>query len=251
MGIPLPRIRIFASPPALPHSLPIPGANAPAAPTQLTILDSRLTMITGIKHIIFDLGGVLINIDYGATERAFVELGIADFATRYSQLAQNNFFDEWETGRIDEDAFISGMQTAGGDALTRDQILTAWNAMLLDFPLRRLQLLQQLRNHYDLILLSNTNAIHETAFNKILMDAHGIPGIAHFFDKVYFSHRVGMRKPNDDIFLRILDENGFRPDQTLFIDDSPQHIATAARLGIRTIYLEKGMTIEGNIFLPK
>jgi HAD superfamily hydrolase (TIGR01509 family) len=209
-------------------------------------------MISGIKHIIFDLGGVLLNIDYMATEQAFVELGVTDFGQRYSQLAQNNFFDDWETGRIDEAAFITGLQQAAGAAgLSAQQILTAWNAMLLDFPLRRLQLLQQLRNHYDLILLSNTNAVHEAAFNKILMDAHGIPAIGHFFDKVYLSHRVGMRKPDDEIFRRILDDTGFRPEETLFIDDSPQHIETAKRLGIQTIYLEKGMTIENNIFLPK
>jgi len=209
-------------------------------------------MISGIRHIIFDLGGVLLNIDYHATEQAFIGLGVTDFGRRYSQLAQNNFFDDWETGRIDEAAFVSGMQTAAGAAgLSGEQIRSAWNAMLLDFPLRRLQLLQQLRNHYDLILLSNTNAVHESAFNKILMDAHGIPAIGHFFDKVYFSHRVGMRKPNEDIFQRILDDTGFKPEQTLFIDDSPQHIETARRLGIQTIYLEKGMTIEGNIFLPK
>lgn len=207
-------------------------------------------MISGIKHIIFDLGGVLLNIDYTATERAFEELGIVDFKERYSQLAQNSFFDDWETGRIDEGAFIAGMQQAGGGLLSDTQILKAWNAMLLDFPLRRLQLLQQLRNRYDLILLSNTNAIHEAAFNKILMDAHGIPAIGHFFDKVYMSHRVGMRKPGAAIFQRILDENGFLPGNTLFIDDSPQHIETAKSLGIQTIYLEKGMTIEGNVFLP-
>lgn len=208
-------------------------------------------MISGIKHIIFDLGGVLINIDYGATERAFQELGIGDFGARYSQLAQNSFFDDWECGRIDEAAFIAGMQSASGAALSDTQILGAWNAMLLDFPLRRLQILQQLRNHYDLILLSNTNAVHEAAFNRILMQAHGIPAIGHFFDRVYFSHRVGMRKPGTEIFQRILDDTGFRPEETLFIDDSPQHIETAKGLGIQTIHLEKGMTIEGNIFLPK
>lgn len=208
-------------------------------------------MISGIKHIIFDLGGVLLNIDYGATERAFEALGITDFKERYSQLAQNSFFDDWETGLIDEAAFIAGMQQSGGGSLSESQILGAWNAMLLDFPLRRLQLLQQLRNQYDLVLLSNTNAIHEAAFNKILMDTHGIPAIGHFFDKVYLSHRVGMRKPGAEVFQRILDENGFKPEETLFIDDSPQHIETANALGIRTIYLEKGMTIEGNVFLPK
>ena len=119
--------------------------------------------------------------------------------------------------------------------------------MLLDFPLRRLQLLQQLRLYYDLFLLSNTNEIHEEEFNRVLMSSRGMPSLAVFFDKVYFSHRVGMRKPNREIFQMILD-NGLKPEHTLFMDDSPQHIATAKEMGIQTIYLEKGMTIEDDIF---
>jgi putative hydrolase of the HAD superfamily len=208
-------------------------------------------MIKGIRHIIFDLGGVLLNLDYSATERAFEALDIPDFKERYSQLSQNDFFDDWETGRIDRQAFVAGIQGSSATNLSENQILEAWNAMLLDFPLRRLQLLLQLRGYYDLILLSNTNEVHETAFNEILMRAHGIPSIGHFFDKVYLSHRVGMRKPGKEIFQRILDENDLTPEHTLFIDDSPQHIETAKSLGIQTIFLEPGMTIEDNIFLPK
>lgn len=208
-------------------------------------------MISGIRHIIFDLGGVLLNIDYQATERAFETLGIADFRQRYSQLAQNNFFDEWETGRISRDAFIAGMRDASGNNdLSEVDILHAWNAMLLDFPIRRLQLLQQLRIYYDLFLLSNTNEVHETAFNEILTQACGMASIAYFFDRVYFSHREGLRKPDTEIFKRILDENALAPAHTLFIDDSLQHIEAAKSLGIQTIFLEKGMTIEDDVFRP-
>ncbi len=209
-------------------------------------------MIQGIRHIIFDLGGVLLNLDYSATERAFEAFGITDFKQRFSQLAQNTFFDDWETGRISRETFINGLQDTSGDTrLTKEQVIEAWNAMLLDFPIRRLQLLQQLRGHYDLFLLSNTNEVHEAAFNDILMQAHGIPSITHFFDKVYYSHRVGMRKPGKEIYQHILDENGLSPEHTLFIDDSPRNIETAKSLGIRTIHLEHGMTIEDNVFLPK
>lgn len=208
-------------------------------------------MIQGIRHIIFDLGGVLLNIDYQATERAFEALGIPDFSERYSQLRQNNFFDDWETGRLSREEFIRGMQAVSEQPLTEAQILSAWNAMLLDFPLRRLQLLQQLRLYYDLFLLSNTNEIHEAAFNEILMRSHGFQTIALFFDRVYLSHRVGLRKPGTEIFQRILDEQELKPEHTLFIDDSPQHIEAAKSLGIQTIYLEKGMTIEDHVFLAK
>lgn len=207
-------------------------------------------MITGIKHIIFDLGGVLLNLDYSLTEKAFISAGIADFAERYSQLRQTDIFDRLETGRMGREEFIATMQQIAATPITEAQVLEAWNAMLLDFPLRRLQILQQLRNHYDLFLLSNTNEIHEEVFNNRLHRDHGIPNIGVFFDKAYMSHRVGLRKPMPEIFRHVLDENGLKAEHTLFIDDSPQHIETAKNIGINTIYLEKGMTIEDNIFKP-
>lgn len=208
-------------------------------------------MINGIQHIIFDLGGVILNIDYQATEHAFRQLGIANFGALYSQLKQTPLFDEIETGKCSRIDFVKALQAAAtGYELTEDQIISAWNAMLLDYPLRRLQLLQQLRLQYDLFLLSNTNEIHEAAFNEILLKTCGYNSIAHFFDKVYFSHRVGMRKPDAAVFQHILNENGLKPEHTLFIDDSPQHIETARSLGINTVFLEKGMTIEDNVFRP-
>lgn len=205
-------------------------------------------MMKGIRHIIFDLGGVLINLDYGLTEKAFVEAGITNFPELYSQLAQTDLFDKLETGKISGEEFITTIGNAGNTPLSEQQVLDCWNAMLLDFPVRRLQILQQLRLYHDLVLLSNTNEIHEKCFNDILMRSHGIPTIGVFFDKVYLSHRVGMRKPMKALFERVLEENGFKPEHTLFIDDSPQHIAAAKETGIQTIYLEKGMTIEKDVF---
>ena len=205
-------------------------------------------MIEGIRHIIFDLGGVILNIDYKLTEKAFVEAGISNFAELYSQLRQSDLFDKFEVGGISGAEFVNELRKTGPADITEAQVLAAWNAMLLDFPLRRLQILQQLRIHYDLFLLSNTNEIHEAAFNDILMRERGMPNLGVFFDKVYLSHRVGLRKPNKEIFQRVLDENGLKAEHTLFIDDSPQHIAAANELGIKTIFLEKGMTIEDTVF---
>jgi len=205
-------------------------------------------MITGIRHIIFDLGGVLLNIDYNLTEQAFRAAGIENFGALYSRLRQTPLFDDLETGKTDRGSFVKALQDAAGRRISEEQVIAAWNAMLLDFPLRRLQLLQQLRLHYDLFLLSNTNEIHEEAFNNILMKAHGFPHIGLFFDKAYLSHRVGLRTPMPEIFQRVMEENGLQPDRTLFIDDSPQHIEGAKAMGIQTIFLEPGMTIEKDIF---
>jgi FMN phosphatase YigB (HAD superfamily) len=211
----------------------------------------HIPMITGINHIIFDLGGVILNIDYNLTEQAFMKAGIPNFPELYSQLHQSSLFDKLEVGQIHREEFISELMKAAGGRMTETQIVDAWNALLLDFPLRRLQILQQLHLYYDLFLLSNTNEIHEEAFNNILYKEHGMPNIGVFFDKVYLSHRMGLRKPSREIFQRVLDENGLKPEQTLFIDDSPQHIDGAKHLGIQTIFLEKGMTIEKDIFKEK
>ncbi len=211
----------------------------------------KSTPLAGIRHLIFDLGGVILNLDYGATDRAFAALGVPDFGQQFSQLKQNAFFDDWETGRTDRETWLRTMCEACGGGVTDAQVTEAWNAMLLDFPLRRLQLLQQLRNQYDLFLLSNTNEIHEEAFNRILKDATGLPGLGVLFDKVYYSHRIGLRKPDAAPFRRILEENGLQPEHTLFIDDSPQHIAAAQALGIRTIHLTGGATIEDDVFRPR
>ena len=207
-------------------------------------------MMEGIKHIIFDLGGVILNIDYTRPLKAFEALGLPKKDHFYSKQQQDNLFDQLETGQITEAAFVQAMQQRIPGASAAD-ILQAWNSILLDFPIRRLQLLQQLQLHYDLYLLSNTNEIHEKAFNLILQQTCGYPTLALFFDKVYFSHRVGLRKPDPRIFERVLQENHLQPFQTLFIDDSPQHIAAAAQLGIRTIHMQDGMTMEEDIFRLK
>lgn len=204
-----------------------------------------------IRHIILDFGGVILNIDYKKTEQAFVDLGITDFAQRYSQLRQTDIFDRLETGKINAKEFTAALREMAGNGIADDQIVTAWNAMLLDLPLRRLQILQQLQLHFDLFLLSNTNEIHEEAFNKTLKSQAGFNSMGVFFDKVYFSHRVGLRKPDPAIFQLILEQNGLDPQKTLFVDDSPQHIEGARSVGIQTIYLEPGMTIEDHIFKQK
>ena len=99
-----------------------------------SIENKPINVITGVKHIIFDLGGVLLNIDYKLTEQAFIDAGIPDFAHRYSQLKQTDVFDKLETGKISEEEFVMAMQAASQTCTTPQQVLAAWNAMLLVFP---------------------------------------------------------------------------------------------------------------------
>ncbi len=205
----------------------------------------------GIKNIIFDLGAVILNIDYRLTQQAFEKLGITNEDAFYSKQTQNELFDQLETGKINEDEFVKAIQAKLPKPVDSADIIQAWNAIILDFPLRRLQILQQLQLHYNTFLLSNTNEIHERCFNKIFQTTCGYPSLAVFFDRIYLSHRVGLRKPDPKIFELVLNENKLNPSVTLFIDDSPQHIETANKLGIQTIHMKDGMTMEDNIFKAK
>lgn len=205
----------------------------------------------GIKHIIFDLGGVILNIDYQRPIEEFKKLGIKNVDTLYSKKSQTKLFDLLETGKIDENEFVAQIQNLAGIPLSHADIINAWNSILLDYPLRRLQILQQLQLHFNLFLLSNTNEIHEKAFNALLYETCGFPSLGVFFDKVYLSHRVGLRKPDPAIFQLVLNENNLNPSETLFIDDSHQHIESAKALGIQTIHMKDDMTMEDSIFKSK
>lgn len=197
----------------------------------------------GIKNIIFDLGGVLLNIDYQLTNKAFTDLGVKNFTELYSQFHADTLFEDLETGRVSEEEFIARLRPHIPGKVTDRQIIAAWNAMLLDYPLARLQLLQQLRLHYNLYLLSNTNAIHLREVNAILERTRGIPSLAAFFDRSYYSHLIGLRKPENEAYQLILDENNLRPEETLFIDDTLPNIDAAQKLGIQVIHLQAPKTI--------
>lgn len=203
----------------------------------------------GIKHIIFDLGGVILNINYQLTQQAFVNLGVTNFNELYSQFHTSSLFDDLETGRVSPTEFLAAMHKHTPQSVTDEQLVSAWNAMLLDFPLQRLQLLQQLRQHYNLYLLSNTNAIHMEAFNQLLQESKGIPSLGDFFERSYYSHLIGYRKPEKESYQIIIDENRLDPAATLFIDDTLPNIEGAKVVGLQTIHLQAPKTIM-DIFKP-
>jgi glucose-1-phosphatase len=204
----------------------------------------------GIKNIIFDLGNVILNISYEASASAFAELGIVDFANIFSKASQNTMSDDIETGTVSEEIFLNYLLAKCNAGTTIQQVELAWNAIIVDFPIRRLQILQQLQLHYNLYLLSNTNSIHERCYHQLLMNQHGIPTIGVFFEKLYLSHRIGCRKPNPMAWQMILDNHKLNPEETLFLDDSPQHIAVAKSLGLHTIHVVDGMNME-DVFKQK
>ncbi len=200
--------------------------------------------MTGIKNIIFDLGNVILNISYAATIKAFEDLGFTNFKEMYSSLQQSNLFDDLETGKINRAQFVDAIKKISKAPISEQQIITAWNAIILDFPIRNLQILQQLQLHYNIYLLSNTNEIHEACYNQLLMETCGYPTMSVFFDKIYLSHHIGMRKPNMDIYEYVLRDRNLKPNETLFIDDLEANILGAKKCGLQTIHFTKGMRLE-------
>ena len=197
-----------------------------------------------IEAIIFDLGGVILNIDYNLTRREFENYGIYNFNEMYSQAAANDLFDDLETGKIKEVDFYKEFNKHTGFILSEDKIQTAWNAMLLNFREKSLEFIDSLQTKYKLFLLSNTNHIHLKAFNKIYLENKRDKPFENFFNKAYYSCEIGLRKPNADIYEFVLKENKLDTGKTLFVDDSTQNIETAKVLGMQTILLASGKYIE-------
>ena len=190
-----------------------------------------------IKNIIFDLGGVILNISYQDSINAFKELGVHDFDDIFTQATQIHLFDRFDKGEIPPAVFRGELRRLSGLPLTDDAIDQAWNAMLLDLPWHRIDLLEGIKGNYRLFLLSNTNAIHFPVFRDYLQRTFGFDSLDHLFEKQYLSYEIGMRKPDRDPFDLIIRENDLIPEETLFIDDSEQHMAGAVAAGLKAFWL--------------
>jgi FMN phosphatase YigB (HAD superfamily) len=197
-----------------------------------------------INTIIFDFGDIFINLDKAATIEALKKLGLSEWDEDLNQL---NI--QFETGQISQDKFLLGIQKHIPKA-TIDEIQNAWNAILLDFPLHRLEFLQKLSKKYRLFLLSNTDAIHIETFEQ----ENGISFYRDFyqcFEKVYFSFEVGMRKPNVEIFNYLIEKHGLSAKRTLFVDDKKENTDAALSLGFQVWNLQVGQEDVVDLFEKK
>jgi putative hydrolase of the HAD superfamily len=196
-------------------------------------------------NLLFDFGGVIININYQLTLEAMRRLHWHGGTIEFTQAAQAELFDALETGRISPSEFRVALREHYALQATDEELDAAWNAMLLDVPAERLALIAELRAQgHQTALLSNTNHIHIGAINAVLKNEYGFEhGIADALDRVFYSQEVGLRKPGEEIFRHALREMNWKPEETLFIEDSPQHIETARRLGLHTLYLTPPLTL--------
>lgn len=186
-----------------------------------------------IKNIIFDLGNVVIHIDPDLTIQKFKSMGIPDFDSLYTIMRQSDIFDRLDTGKTTLSAFRNTIRSHSKTNLTDQQIDEAWCAMLLDFPEENIRLLQRLRPHYKLFLLSNTNQIHIDYYLDKLQKEKGSALIPDLFDHAYYSHEIGFRKPHREAFDYVLKAESLKPAETLFIDDLEHNVIGARKAGMQ------------------
>jgi len=202
-----------------------------------------MEILKGIKNIIFDLGGVLLNIDPKKTIEAFGALGMEQLIGDKGLTYDHDIFYQMEQGKITPDEFRNGVRKLLSANISSEEIDAAWTAMLLDFPAIRVELLRNLRTEFRVYLFSNTNAIHVEKYHSTFRNQHGFE-VSTLFEKDFYSNEIGFRKPTLDSFQEIIRLSGINPTESLFIDDSLQNVEAAIASGLQGFWLEPGQKIE-------
>jgi len=202
-----------------------------------------MEILNGVKNIIFDLGGVLLNIDPKKTIEAFGRLGMEQLIGDKGLSYDHDIFYLMEQGKVTPEEFRNGVRQLISAEVTDDQIDTAWTAMLLDFPANRVELVKNLRNNYKIYLFSNTNAIHVKQYHADFRKLHGFE-VSSLFEIDFYSNEIGYRKPSPESFQEIIRLSGTNPEESIFIDDSLPNVEAAIGCGLKGYWLEPGQKIE-------
>lgn len=192
-----------------------------------------------IKNLVFDFGGVIVSLDRDAAVRAFVQLGLADAEHILDKYHQTGIFLALEEGRLSEEEFRRQLGELCGRPLTYDEVQQAWLSFLSGLDHQQLDYLQQLRSHYRLFILSNTNPYIGSWACSPQFTPEG-RSLDTFFDGLFFSYRMGLTKPDPRIFRELVDQAGLNPEETLFVDDGAANIAAGQAAGLHTLLAENG-----------
>jgi putative hydrolase of the HAD superfamily len=197
-----------------------------------------------IRNIIFDLGGVLLDIDFKKTRDAFIASGVNDFDAYFQQSFSNPLFADLEKGLINPIDFFEAFRNEAAVPITDEIIINNWNALLGDFRKNSLTYIASLKKDYRVFLFSNTNIIHFEAFMILFEQQIGVGHFHDYFEKAYYSHEMNLRKPDVESFEFIIRENNLDAEETLFVDDTLKNIEGAKAAGLQTLWLQNGMLIE-------
>jgi putative hydrolase of the HAD superfamily len=191
-----------------------------------------------IKNILFDFGGIFLDVDYKRTEQAFVQAGISNFHDLYSQQSASPLFANLETGKVSEEEFFDQLRQISRVDLSNKTIIDCWNSMLGKYYTQAIEKAKELKDKYRLFLFSNTNSIHYKCFVRIHQEQFGTNDFNNLFEKAYYSHEAGVRKPNVESYTWVLNDAGIQASETLFIDDTEINIERAKSAGLQTLHLK-------------
>jgi len=194
--------------------------------------------MTPYKNLIFDLGEVIIDIDYRQTITAFQKLAVVDFSEVVSYTAQNPVFDLYEKGKVSTPDFYNELRKFLRPDTSDKEIEEAWNAIFLDFPPQKINLLKQLKSRYKTFALSNINEIHLHTINKVAREKFNEPDFGNLFHAAYYSNLLGHRKPERGIYELILNNENLKPEETFFVDDKAENVAAARAFGLHAYQLQ-------------
>ncbi len=203
---------------------------------------------TTLKNLIFDLGDVIIPIDLSAPVRNFAMLANLPEDEVRAIWKQHDLFNHYETGLIDDDAFRGHIRqllknNAGTSDRWADEVIdTAWNTVLLDLPMERIERIKELKGRYRLFLLSNTSPIHIRRVDQVLTGMNQ-PTLENLFERVFYSYEARLMKPSPEIYQYVLTEAGLKAEETAFFDDNLANIRAASELGIQGVHVQPPKTI--------
>jgi putative hydrolase of the HAD superfamily len=200
------------------------------------------------KNLIFDLGNVLYDIDFTKMYAAFNELGIPNFENHFTLNKSDQIFFDLELGLISEQQFCEGFNSLYNLSLTNQQIIAAWNALLVGYRPQSIEWVKANNNNYNTFLYSNTNQIHYDHFIPQFEQEMG-GNFEKLFKTPYFSHKMGQRKPDPASFKHILEKEGLVAEETIFIDDNEPNIIAGASVGLQVLYLQPGMRVENDLII--
>jgi putative hydrolase of the HAD superfamily len=201
-----------------------------------------------VRNIVFDFGGVIINIHHNEVEKAFKDLGISDFERLFNKATQTDIFKKLEIGAINPEQFRNTLREIIGKEISDEELDKAWNRIIGNYPPHRIELLKNLKTKYRLFLLSNTNIIHYDYYIQKFKTEFGFD-FHSLFEKTYWSFKMGERKPDQSAFSFVLNNSKLDANESLFIDDSIQNIETARQMGFRTDHIKAGTDLA-DLFHP-
>lgn len=197
-----------------------------------------------IKNIIFDFGNVLFDLDLPKIEQGMKRLFGDHFEAAGARLREDKVFELYETGGLTTEEFVDAIRFSAPPQPAAEEVIGVWNSIFLEMPKERFDMLLQLRQKYRVFMLSNINDLHANWIDAYMLNTHGISNFQQiYFDGVYYSHLIRLRKPNADAYEYVLSDAEIRPEESVFIDDLLPNIEAAEKVGIKGLWHEAGSDI--------